>query len=299
MTRAAPSAAREPWSIGRVAAWAQEDFRARGFDSPRLDAELVIAHALGVDRIRLILERDRPLSPAELAGVRELIKRRRGGEPVSYILGSREFYGLPFRVAPAVLIPRADTETLVEVALAATRARSMHGALLDLCTGSGCVAIAFARQRRTWRVTGADIEEAALEVARHNALRLGVLPNVDFVQGDLFDAVASPRRFDAIVGNPPYIPSTLVEQLDPGIRDFEPRIALDGGADGLDIVRRIVSGAAERLTPGGSLALELHYDQAERVSALLAAAGFGEIAVHRDHAGHQRVVSAKQGHGAA
>lgn len=173
----------DPWTIARVLKWATEDFRGRGMESPRLDAELLLGLSLGLDRVRLILEAARPLTPEELSSYRELIKRRRSGEPIAYIRGEREFYGLPIRVTPAVLIPRPDTETLVEVALERTRGRHMYGRALDLCTGSGCVAIAFAKERPTWRVTGVDVSAAAIAVARQNAERLSARAAARWLSG--------------------------------------------------------------------------------------------------------------------
>jgi release factor glutamine methyltransferase len=163
MTEALPTRAStsrpvsEAWTIARVLKWAADDFRKRQNPSPRLDAELLLAHALGHDRIRLVLDSERQLDTAELGRYRELIQRRRSGEPIAYILGRREFYGLSFATDQRALVPRPDTEPLVEVALERTRARSMHGRALDLCTGSGCVAVSFAKARPTWRVTATDI----------------------------------------------------------------------------------------------------------------------------------------------
>ncbi len=281
----------EPWTVGRVLAWAAEDFRSRGIDSARLDAELLLGNALGLDRVHLILEHQRPLTADELGRYRELIKRRRGGEPIAYILGVREFYGLPIRVDRRVLIPRPDTETLVEVALGRTAARSMFGNALDLCSGSGCVAIAFAHARRTWRVTGVDASADALEVARDNALRLGVVPGVRFLEGDLFQPLGDDERFDLVTANPPYVSDADMAELDVGIRDFEPAVALAGGSDGLAVVRRIVAGARGHLSPRGVLALEVGYDQATRVSELFEQAGLSSIERQRDYGGHERVVS--------
>ncbi len=283
--------ANEAWTIDRVVQWATQDFRARGIDSPRLEAELLLGQTLSLNRIQLIMERERPLAAEELTTFREQIKRRRGGEPISYILGEREFYGLPFRVTPAVLIPRPDTETLVEEALERTEARSMLGHLLDLCTGSGCVAIAFARTRRTWKVLATDNSEAALEVARHNALNLGVVHQVEFRAGDLFSAVPAGRRFDAVVANPPYIPSADIPGLDAGVSKFEPRSALDGGSDGLDILRRLVADAPERLVDGGILAVEIQFDHGQKVQSLFQERGFDEVRLRRDYGKRDRVVS--------
>lgn len=284
----------ESWTIERVVSWATEDFRARGLESPRLEAELLLGHALGLSRIQLILERGRPLSSAELATYRVQIKRRRGGEPVSYILGSREFFGLPFRVTPAVLIPRPDTEALVEEALERTESRSMFGNLLDLCTGSGCVAIAFARARRTWKIQATDSSEAALAVARQNALNLGVLPQVELRGGDLFQAARCARPFDMIVSNPPYIPSADVERLDKSVAGFEPRTALDGGRDGLEILRRVVAEAPPFLRAEGALAVEIQYDQGPRVQQLFLDHGYEDVRIRRDYGRRDRVVSGRR-----
>ncbi len=284
----------ESWTIERVVSWATEDFRARGLESPRLEAELLLGHALGLSRIQLILERGRPLSSAELATYRDQIKRRRGGEPVSYILGSREFFGLPFRVTPAVLIPRPDTEALVEEALERTESRSMFGNLLDLCTGSGCVAIAFARARRTWKIQATDSSEAALAVARQNALNLGVLPQVELRGGDLFQAARCARPFDMIVSNPPYIPSADVKRLDKSVAGFEPRTALDGGRDGLEILRRVVAEAPPFLRAEGALAVEIQYDQGPRVQQLFLDHGYEDVRIRRDYGRRDRVVSGRR-----
>lgn len=291
MSAEAASPAAEPWTIAKVLGWAADDFRSRGIESARLDAELLLCHALGLDRIRLIMESRRPLAPQELAVYRELIKRRRSGEPVAYLLGHREFFGLDFRVDARVLIPRSDTETLVEVALERTGARYMFGNALDLCTGSGCVAIAFAKRRPTWRVTACDLSAPALELASENALRLGTIFGMHFLSGDLFEPVPAQERFELVTANPPYVPEADVEKLDPGIRDFEPRLALTGGPDGLSILRRIVSEATTRLAEGGVLAVEVQFDQSGRVAELFEAAGFAQIAKAKDLGGHERVVS--------
>lgn len=283
------------WSIGRVIRWAAEDFARKGFASARLDAELLLGHVLGVDRIRLIVDSARPLEERELTAYRELIKRRRRGEPIAYIRGEREFYGLTFKVDQRVLVPRPDTETLVETALQRTKDRSLYGRALDLCTGSGCVAIAFAKSRPTWRVTGSDISPHALAVARDNAERLGAVFNTSLVEGDLFAALPSGARFDLITGNPPYIARPEIAELQIDVRDFEPRLALDGGEDGLDLVRRIVEQAPEFLEPGGVLALEIGFGQASAVAELFAARGFREVVRDRDYAGIERIVSGAYG----
>jgi len=282
--------ASEPWTIASVLKWAADDFRKRDNPSPRLDAELLLAHALETDRIRLVLDADRQLEPSELGRYRELIRRRRSAEPIAYILGRREFYGLSFVVDRRALVPRPDTEPLVEEALERTRARSMHGGALDLCTGTGCVAIAFAKARPTWRVTATDVSNDTAELAWENARRLGVVFSLGVLVGDLF-APVSGQRFDLIVANPPYIPGADIAGLDADVRDFEPRVALDGGDDGLDFVRPIVAGAAAHLAPRGVLAVEIGHDQGPRVTALFERAGFRELSLRRDYGGRDRVVS--------
>ena len=284
----------EPWSIKRVLAWASDDFKRRGNKSGRLDAELLLGEALGLDRIKLIVQAERPLTDDELSRYRALIKRRRASEPMAYILGRREFFALPMLVDRRVLIPRPDTEVLVETALDGTRERHLYGRMLDLCTGSGCVAIAFAKERPTWRITAVDLSPDAASVARENVLRAGVVHQLAVVEGDLFEPLAKDAVFELITANPPYIPSADIEGLDADVRDFEPRLALDGGSDGLQITRRLVSEALRYLTPGGLLALEGGFDQAPAVAALLAEHGFDEIKRRKDLAGIERVVSGRR-----
>jgi release factor glutamine methyltransferase len=288
--KAAASDPDKVWSIRRVLAWAADDLRRRGNEAGRLEAELLLGHVLGLDRIGLILQSERPLSGAELSGFRELFKRRRAGEPVAYLLGEREFFGISLRVDARVLVPRPDSERLVEVALERTRAQSMLGSALDLCTGSGCIAIAFARQRQTWSVTASDISTDALAVATANAHRTGAIRNLRLLQGSLFEAVAS-ERFDLITANPPYIPAGDIADLPIDVRDFEPRLALDGGADGLDLVRAIAQAAPAHLTSNGLLALEIGADQGARTAQIFEAAGFRDVEIARDLGGRDRVVS--------
>jgi release factor glutamine methyltransferase len=290
---------KQVWTIETLVKWATDDFRARGIENPRLDAEVIVAWALGIDRVRIILDGKRPLVGDELSRLRELVKRRRAHEPVAYLRGEREFYGRAFKVDGRVLIPRPDTETLVDVALERTRDVSMSMRALDLCTGSGCVAITLARQRPTSRVHGTDVSPGALLVARANALRLGAY-NASFSEGDLYAAVSSlaPQartpgrcRFDVITANPPYIPTPDIPGLSPDIKDFEPTVALDGGPDGLSFLRRIVDGAPDWLVPGGVLAVEVGAEESEEVARCFAARGFGDVRRARDYGKIERVVS--------
>jgi release factor glutamine methyltransferase len=280
----------QAWTIETVLRWATDDFRARGIESPRLDAELLLGRALSATRIQLVVDAKRPLGAEELTRFRELVKRRRTFEPVAYILGEREFYGRTFRVDARVLVPRPDTEVLVEVALERTAHVSMSMRALDLCTGSGCVAVTLARERPTSTVHGTDASADALSVARDNALRLGAY-NVAWAQGDLFDAVPHALRVDVVTANAPYIATGELDSLPEDVRRHEPRMALEGGADGLEVVRRIVTGAPEHLVPGGVLALEVGAGQAPSALDLLRRAGFQEVASRRDYGGIERVVS--------
>lgn len=286
--------AAEPWTIRRVIAWATDDLKKRDVSTaPRLEVELLLGLVLKTNRVGLIIDADRPLSKEELGRYRALHQRRRSGEPVAYLVGVREFYGRPFRVDRRVLIPRPDTEVLVEVGLARTQALYLSARVLDLCTGSGCVAISLAKERPTTRVMATDLSPDALFVARENALRLGAM-NVAFLQGDLFAPIAQRRariKFDLITANPPYIAEADIATLQVDIRGFEPSLALRGGDDGLDIVRRIVREAPHFLDEGGALAMEIGAGQAQATAALLEAAGFSDIAVAKDLGGHERVVS--------
>jgi release factor glutamine methyltransferase len=278
------------WTIEDLVKWATDDFRARGIENPRLDAEVLVAWALGIDRVRIIIDGKRPLVESELSRLRELVKRRRAREPVAYLRGEREFYGRRFKVDKRVLIPRPDTETLVETGLDRTRHISMSMRALDLCTGSGCVAITLARQRPTSRVHATDLSADALAVAQENAIRLGAY-SVSFSQGDLYAAVPPSCRFDLITANPPYIPSGDIDSLSADIRDFEPRVALDGGTDGLSVLLRIVEDAPRWLLSGGVLAVEVGAEEAREVARSFEGRGFRDVALTKDYGKIERVVS--------
>ena len=277
----------EAWTPLRLIAWTQGFFAKGGVDAPRLTAEILLGHALSCDRVRLYLDFDKPLGAPELSAFRELVRRRAAGEPTAWLTGRREFLGHAFRVDPRVLVPRPETELVVESAIALLPSK---GALLDLCTGSGCIAITAALARPDARVVATEISPEALAVARENAADLGA--TVEFLEGDLYGPVAAGERFDLIVSNPPYVPSGEIEGLSREVRR-EPRIALDGGKDGLDVIRRIVSGAPSRLRPDGLLVMEMHETHAEPLPALCLAAGFAEAVVHRDLAALPRWVVAR------
>lgn len=283
----------QSWSVKDVLQWATADFKKRGIESARLEAEILLTETLRVDRVRLVVDSQRPLGADELGQYKNLIQRRRRGEPLAYILGRREFYGRQFKVDRRVLIPRPDTEVLVDVALRRTRARRLFARALDLCTGSGCVAISLARARPTWQVTGSDVSPDALDVARDNALRLGALWGVRWSEGDLFAAVPSEERFELVTSNPPYISATEMAALPADVRDFEPHLALAGGVSGLDFYERLANEAIAHLTRGGVLAVEIGFDQANDVRRLFTNAGFTDVELDRDYGGRDRVISGK------
>jgi release factor glutamine methyltransferase len=284
----------EPWTVKRVIAWIQGDFARRGLESARLEADLIVAHVLSVKRLALFLDPDRPLIDAELSKIRQLVERRRNHEPMAYILGEREFYGRAFTVNRSVLIPRSDTETLVEHALLFLRASKLEGPVLDLCVGSGAVAISVAAELSERRVLATDLSPDALQVAARNAERYGLGQRVEFREGDLFQAIREGERFACITVNPPYIGSHEMPELAPDVRDYEPRMALDAGTDALVFYRRLAREAGAHLLPGGMLLAEVGYTQAEAVTALWKDAGFESVRAHRDLGGIERVVTGTQ-----
>lgn len=273
------------WTIRKVLGWTAPHFENKGVDAPRLTAEVLLAHVLTVDRVRLYVELDRPLEKAELATFRDLIARRLSGEPTQYLTGKREFYNRPFKVDARVLIPRPETELLVQAALHALPKDTPTRAL-DLCTGSGCVALSLAAERPLAQVTATDISPDALQVARENADALQLMDRVQLLEGDLFaplDVAPSTGEgpYDVVVSNPPYIATEELATLQREVQR-EPRRALDGGSNGLVLVERIIQGAQAFLKPGGLLALEIGETQGAAVLALLNAAGYGQARVERD-----------------
>jgi release factor glutamine methyltransferase len=280
----------EAWTVRKILGWIQSDLQKRGIDSARLDADLLVSHALQQKRISLYLDLDRPLYDAELASVRALVERRRKFEPVAYILGEREFYGRSFEVNAAVLIPRPDTETLVEETLRLVKKNAPEGRLLDLCTGSGAVALTLAAELPERQFVATDISEEALAVATRNAQRLGLTERVTFHSGDLFAALSPGERFAGITVNPPYIGSDELEALVPDVRDHEPRLALDAGNDALSFYRRLVAAAPGYLLDGAQLLVEVGYTQAADVCQLFLSAGLCEVQSAKDLSGTARVV---------
>jgi release factor glutamine methyltransferase len=275
----------ERWTVLKILQWTADYFAEKGIGSARLEAELLLAATLDLDRVGLYVNFERPLNARELAGYREKVSRRSSREPVQYILGETEFWSLPFKVNPAVLIPRADTEVLVEEALKRIKAPAR---VLDVGTGSGAIAVALAHEMPEIEVTALDCSEAALETARANAATNNVSARVSFVPGDLRDLPAGP--FEVIVSNPPYIPTRDWEDLMPEVREHEPRLALDGGADGLEAYRQLAVQAGSVLAPEGWLLVEVGINQAKDVAALFKAAGLTDVGTRNDYAGIPRVV---------
>ena len=259
-----------------------------GHIEARREAQILLGHALGVRRAWLLAHDDDVADLSAAAVFRGLVERRRAGEPVAYLVGRREFYGLDFRVTPDVLIPRADTETLIDTALKILTQPARQD-VLDLGTGSGCVAITLAHERSTARVTAVDVSPAALNVARKNAVAIGV--DVEFMKGSWFEPLAG-RRFDLIVSNPPYVAATD-PHLQRGDLRFEPATALASGKDGLADIRIIVAGAPAYLRAGGWLLFEHGYDQADVCRDLLRNGGFGEVFSRADIAGLPRVTGGR------
>ncbi|HEV3146184.1 MAG TPA: peptide chain release factor N(5)-glutamine methyltransferase, partial [Gemmataceae bacterium] len=244
------------WTIRALMDWTENHFQQKGLETPRLEAQLLLAHALNCRRVELYTRWDEVVSDGPRGRFRELVKRRLDGCPAMYLIGRREFYALEFEVSPAVLIPRPETEVLVTEAL--KRVKDIPEArILDIGTGSGCIAVALAYQQKTARVTATDISAEALEIALRNANKHKVSDRVRFLNGDLLEAVPKNERFDVIVSNPPYVTQAEWEQLPLHIREHEPKSALLAGNDGFAVYDQLIPVAAEYLSPGGYLLLEI------------------------------------------
>lgn len=339
----------DPWTVRRLLGWTQERFESVGIESPRVDAEHLLSFALACSRMSLYLDHDKVVEAPERARFRELVKRRLAREPVAYIEGKRGFHalGLELHVDRRVLIPRPETELLVDWVLeelAGPRKQPVwddeapnepltseppnepltiepippepppelappsapppspeppppppdERPVLDVGTGSGAIALAIKHARPSLRVTACDVSEAALAVARANAERLGLA--VPMLRSDLLADVPTPADGWAVItANLPYVCEPVWRTLAPDVQRFEPRLALDGGEDGLEVIRRLVATAPAQLAPGGALYLEIGYDQGESVPALLAEHGFVDVVVRKDYAGHPRIVRGRRG----
>ncbi|NTU77152.1 MAG: peptide chain release factor N(5)-glutamine methyltransferase [Alphaproteobacteria bacterium] len=264
---------------------AQKELAAAGVDHPALDARLLIGHALGCDRAQLMMQSRRVLTDEEIAAILKLIERRARRVPVARILGLREFWGLPFGLNEATLEPRPDSETLIEAAL---RIPFSNGRLLDLGTGTGCLLLALLHEWPEATGMGVDIAPRAVEQARANAERLGLADRATFRVNSWADGVT--ERFDLIISNPPYIASGEISGLMPEVRDYDPRAALDGGSDGLDVYRHLIPRLPRLLNPQGAAIFEVGQGQATAVADLLRQSGFPDVATCRDLGGVERCV---------
>ncbi len=281
------------WTIARVSDWMRKDFVTRGFASPRLEADLLVCHALRLKRVDLYTKFDQPLTSEELSTVRALVERRRKHEPIAYITGKREFYGRNFHVTSAVLIPRPETELVVEIVLEtiAPAQPDVTYRALDIGAGSGAIAITLASERKDFSVTAVDISQEALAIATENAANLLVNDRVEFVHGAFYQPVGA-QRYSVIVSNPPYIPSGEIATLMEDVRDHEPHLALDGGTDGMDLLRVILQDGINHIEPGGLIVLEFAVGQGKALAEIAANAGWTKISIRKDLTGRERVLAA-------
>lgn len=288
------------WTTRRLLAWMTEAFEKEDLDSPRLQAEMLMAHVLGTQRLKLYMDPDRPASDLERGQLRDLVKRALAHEPVQYLVGEVSFYGLVFEVDRRVLVPRPATQTIVDAALEHLKPTADTGCLIaDVCTGSGCIAVTLASKLAQARAVATDVSTDALDVARANADRHGVGDRVDFETGDLLAALdahavaGGDGSLDALVSNPPYIPDDEWHAVPRNVRDHEPELALRGGADGLDLVRPLIEHGPARLRAGGLLAIEVATSRASDTLALAQAHPLLERAeIRRDSDGLDRVITA-------
>lgn len=276
--------------------WAASQLSAAGIEMPLLEAQLLLAIALGISRTAVVAELYAPLTELQWQTFAASVRARVDRTPLAYLRGYQEFYGLPFAVGPDVLIPRPETELLVDIGIEATRQSGRRSTgrrvLCDIGTGAGCIAIALLVNNAIERAVGLDLSCAALAVAYRNACALGIAERLRLVRSDQLFGIR-PDKFDLIVANPPYIPTSEIPALQPEVSRYEPRLALDGGPDGLDAYRRLVPSARSCLAPGGTLAVEVGVGQSQSVADLFERAGFPSVEVRSDLAGIQRAVFAQ------
>ncbi len=289
----------EIWTVLRLMRWSGEYLEGKGVERGRLDAEHLLADALGLERLQLYLQFERPLSAEELDRFRPLLLRRAKREPLQYILGRSAFRELELKVDRRVLIPRPETEVLVDEVLAWARGTGRDAlSAVDLGTGSGAIALSLALEGPFGRLVATDASADALAVARENAVTAGLEDRIELREGELFDALGGDERFDLIVSNPPYVTDAEMEALQPEVGEWEPKPALAGGPDGMRVLRAIVDGAEAHLEAGGLLALEVGAGQAGAVTGWVeAAATYEDVRVRRDFTGRERMVLARRAGG--
>jgi len=290
--------AQPTWTILDLIRWTDERFRKEGLITPRLDAEVLLAETLGMDRVGLYTHFDQPVQTGELARFKKMIRRRLRHEPVAYIVGQREFWSLPFIVTSDVLIPRPETEILVMEALrvlSKPEQTTRRIRILEMGTGSGAIGVALAKELPAASVVATDLSEKALSIAAENALRNLVRERILFLQGDLFDTLEKGSIFDLIITNPPYIPQDYFTSLPPEVRDFEPRVALDGGKDGLAFFRRALPGVGKYLCPEGWFLTEIGAGQDQKIRQIAEASqDLDSFDFVPDLAGIKRVFKARK-----
>ncbi len=294
----------ETWTTQKLLNWVTEYLANKGIDSPRLSAELLLSHVLGLKRIELYTKHDQVVGKQQLDQLHDLVQRAGKHEPVAYLVGKTEFYSLELNVTPVCMIPRPETELLVQRAIEFLRTRVGGQFVCDLCTGCGCIAVAIAKNFTHARIIATDISDAALEVAAKNIETHGLENRIQLLQGDLFEPVIpqldvvklvpdSDRGFDLIVCNPPYVSIAEYETLQKNVRDYEPKISLFAGRDGLDIHRRVIEKASDFLKPDGALMLEIGYAQGPAVEELLEQTGaFAGTKIEKDLHNNDRIIIA-------
>ncbi len=281
--------AEEIWTIGKILKWTEEYFAKAGLDTPRLDAEVLLCYVLQKERIHLYVHFDQPLSKDELAQFKGYIKERVLHKPVAYIVGHKDFMGLEFKVTEDTLIPRPDTEILVEAVISRLKTGGEPGVIADIGTGTGAICLSLLNYLTSLKAVTVDISEKALAVAKENAQRLGLSNRIEFFHGDLLEPIKD-RQFTAIISNPPYIPEGDIDTLAADVKDYEPVSALAAGPDGLDCYRRLVAAAGALLVDGGFLAMEIGINQREELEKLAKESDWGQVEVVKDLAGIDRVV---------
>jgi release factor glutamine methyltransferase len=288
----------EIWTIQKLLNWVTQYLTDKGIDSPRLSAELLLSDVLGLKRIELYTQFDKTVAKKELDRLRDLVKRAGQNEPIGYLVGKTEFYSMELLVSPACLIPRPETELLVQRAVEFLRTRYDKQLVYDLCTGCGCIAAAIARNFPNGRIIATDISDSALAIASQNIERHQLQDKITLLSGDLFAPLIpqlDTNKFDLIVSNPPYVSSAEYENLDKNVKDYEPRIALFAGVDGLDIYRRIIERVDDFLKPDAALIMEIGYAQGPAIKEMLEKAGiFSEIKIEKDFSNNDRIVTAKK-----
>ena len=288
----------ETWTITKLLNWVTQFLGDKGIDSPRLSAELLLSHVLGLKRIELYTQYDTVVGRQELHKLRELVRRAGQNEPIAYLVGKTEFYSMELNVTPECMIPRPETELLVQRAIEFLRTRTGSQLVCDLCTGSGCIAVAIAKNFPNAQIIATDICDAALAVAATNVEKYNLQDKIKLLSGDLFDPIIPQLdvgKFDLIVCNPPYVSSGEYEKLEQNVRDYEPRLALFAGDDGLDIYRRIIDKVDSFLKSDAALIMEIGYAQGQVIKELLERAGiFAEVKIEKDFHDNDRVVTAKK-----